>query len=711
MKISMRKSKYNIFCRILLINIGIITNVLLSFITNKFKMPIFLDSTGTMIVASIGGIFPGILCGVVSNVLSSIFYRPNIYFGFINALIAIFTAWFFREEKYKRAKNILLFIISIGVINGVFSALVKWFFLKTPESTPILDSIESITDFIGVSDLTSYSLVEIFINIFDKAISITVALFIFYVVPEKIRLGIRNSAWRQKPLTVEETKELGIVSKDSKHSLSVRLTCMLFICAISLTGIMCWVGIGLYYDNSKEEKAESALNAASYAASYIDPYKIDDYIEKSEFSLEYTQTKLFINTIKTNAIGVDYLYIVKMTKDGYYYVFDADKKDGTSHKAGEFVPFDKELLPYVNGFLDGTEIGTIETDGLSGWVLTSYYPITDNNGICRGYACAGVSLEYMTQYMTKFIMRVVLIMSSFFILIFAFGLWMAGTLMVYPINSIEKSIEEFIEAGDDQKKLDAAVKKMRTINIQTEDELEKMYHIICDMALNQTEIIRNVRRISDSTMKMQDGLIVTMADMVESRDSDTGAHVQKTSEYVRIISEGLYRKGYYPEKINPKFISNCVRSAPLHDIGKINISDKILNKPGKLTDEEFAIMKTHTTAGREIIEKTINTVKGESYLKEARNMAAYHHERWDGKGYPEGLHGEVIPLSARIMAVADVFDALTSPRVYKQAFSLDKALSIIKEESGKQFDPKCVEVLLDSLDEVKVVLGKYNHSV
>ena len=137
-----------------------------------------------------------------------------------------------------------------------------------------------------------------------------------------------------------------------------------------------------------------------------------------------------------------------------------------------------------------------------------------------------------------------------------------------------------------------------------------------------------------------------------------------------------------------------MRSAPLHDVGKIKISDTILNKPGKLTEEEFELMKTHTTEGRDILTKTSGIALSTGYLREAIDMAYCHHERWDGTGYPSRLKGSDIPLSARIMAVADVFDALVSQRSYKQPFSYQKAIGIIKEESGTHFDPAVVNAFL-----------------
>ena len=184
--------------------------------------------------------------------------------------------------------------------------------------------------------------------------------------------------------------------------------------------------------------------------------------------------------------------------------------------------------------------------------------------------------------------------------------------------------------------------------------------------------------------------------MVESRDSDTGEHVQKTAAYVKIIVEGLKKKGYYAEKITPKFISDVVRSAPLHDVGKINISDRILNKPGKLTDEEFEIMKTHTVKGCEIL----NKMPGDwdkTYMRISMEICRHHHEKYDGKGYPDRLAGDMIPISAQIVSVADCYDALVSKRVYKDAYSCEQAFDMIYNGECGVFSPK----LMDSFTRCK----------
>ena len=213
------------------------------------------------------------------------------------------------------------------------------------------------------------------------------------------------------------------------------------------------------------------------------------------------------------------------------------------------------------------------------------------------------------------------------------------------------------------------------------------------------------KKQNESISRLQNGLILVMADLVESRDQCTGDHVRKTAEYTRIIMDQMRRDGVYPDVLTDAFVEDVVRSAPLHDIGKIHVSDVILNKPGKLTDEEFAEIKEHTTAGRDIIGSAINMVSEESsgYLNEAKNLAFCHHEKWNGTGYPQGLSGEDIPLSARIMAVADVFDALVSKRSYKDGMPFEKAVEIIREGIGTHFDPKVAEAFLRAEDEVKRV--------
>lgn len=185
---------------------------------------------------------------------------------------------------------------------------------------------------------------------------------------------------------------------------------------------------------------------------------------------------------------------------------------------------------------------------------------------------------------------------------------------------------------------------------------------------------------------VQDSIITGIASAVESRDNSTGGHINRTSMVVKTFSKKLIEHSA-ELGIDEAFLNNVVKAAPMHDIGKIAVDDVVLRKPGKFTDEEYAEMKCHSAEGAKMLQKILSEVDDEYFKQIAINVALYHHERYDGKGYPNGVSGENIPLEARIMALADVFDALVSKRCYKDAFTYDKAFSIIEEGLGTQFDP------------------------
>ena len=200
---------------------------------------------------------------------------------------------------------------------------------------------------------------------------------------------------------------------------------------------------------------------------------------------------------------------------------------------------------------------------------------------------------------------------------------------------------------------------------------------------------------------MQNGVIEHLADIIESRDIETGEHIKRTKKYVTILINKMKDDPKYKDYLTPKMQENIINAAPLHDIGKIAVSDLILCKPGKLTDEEFEKMKIHTVKGGEIINNILNELGDKEFLKIAYDVAISHHEKWNGKGYPFGLKEEEIPLPGRIMAVADVFDALVAKRVYKEPMPIDKAIDIIIGDAGTHFDPNIVEIFKEVLDEFK----------
>ncbi|MCI7758860.1 MAG: HD domain-containing protein [[Eubacterium] saphenum] len=201
--------------------------------------------------------------------------------------------------------------------------------------------------------------------------------------------------------------------------------------------------------------------------------------------------------------------------------------------------------------------------------------------------------------------------------------------------------------------------------------------------------------------------VMSFANLVENRDNSTGGHIKRTSRYVGLIAEELQARNYYTETLTKDYITNLLKAAPLHDIGKISVPDAILKKPGKLTDEEYAIMKLHAENGGNIIRDIFRNLRDEDYRRTAFEVARYHHEKWNGKGYPDGLSGEDIPICARIMSVADVFDAVSERRCYREAMPLDKCFEIIENGSGKDFDPLIAEIFIDIRDKVEKVHAEF----
>lgn len=198
-----------------------------------------------------------------------------------------------------------------------------------------------------------------------------------------------------------------------------------------------------------------------------------------------------------------------------------------------------------------------------------------------------------------------------------------------------------------------------------------------------------------------DEMIMGFATLVENKDGSTGGHIRRTTMYVELLAKELRKRGFYKELLTKDYMRNLCMAAPMHDIGKIAVPDVVLKKPGALTKEEFELIKTHTDRGGKIIEETFSRLGNEQYTKMAYEVARYHHEKWNGTGYPEGLKCNEIPLCARIMAIADVFDALSEKRCYRDAMPLEKCFKIIEEGSGQHFDPMLVEVFLDIKEEVE----------
>lgn len=263
------------------------------------------------------------------------------------------------------------------------------------------------------------------------------------------------------------------------------------------------------------------------------------------------------------------------------------------------------------------------------------------------------------------------------------------------LNAIEDKIKGFAVGG-----CDYITKPFQFEEVQSRVETHlKLYRLRRQLDYQNSNLQKlvdtKVRELTDSQLAM----IFALAKLSENRDQDTGAHLERVREYCRLLAERLMLDSPYSNLVSPHFVSVIYFAAPLHDIGKIAIPDHILLKPDKLNEDEFTIMKTHAMIGEQTLCSIDHFQKSNTWVKMGIDIAGGHHERWDGKGYPRHLSGEMIPLSARIMAVADIYDALRSERCYKKPFDQSEVVEIIRKSAGTQLDPIVVNSFIELASE------------
>lgn len=474
--------------------------------------------------------------------------------------------------------------------------------------------------------------------------------------------------------------------KNTHFSLTRKIT-IGFILVISLIGLVFLLWSSSYSDKRiKQDQIKSATNCAKIASNMLYNAPLNEFLNngKSELYNEYRAQLLVI--CKNFNLRYLYVYIPDFEHNKLKVIFDmaGRPEDNTSDKVwklGEVV--DWKLAPQEKNAFFGVDDNTlVELNDKYGHVITRYVPVMNSKN--KVVALLGVDFdyhEYKHKIITSFV-RGLLFMFLCLLTIYTVLVFYLKQIIVKPIVLISSRMDNFIKEG---------AASIEPIEIKSGDELEQMAASFNRMA---ADINSYVKQISDMQMET----IFSLAKLAQSRDDDTGKHLERVQQYCYVLAQRLAQDSPYAQQIDDDFIKNIVNASILHDIGKVAISDLILLKPGKLTDEEFAEMKKHTTMGAQTLDEVHSKFGHNAFIEIGRLVANYHHERWDGKGYPQGLKGEEIPLAARIMAIADVYDALSTKRVYKDAFPQEKCVAIIQEGRGTQFDPIIVDAFLETVD-------------
>ncbi|MCR5355767.1 MAG: HD domain-containing protein [Lachnospiraceae bacterium] len=680
-------------------------NFVLPRAAGRLGLPLYLDNVGTLLAAVLGGYLPGIVVGYLNNIINMQGNPGNAYYVVLSTMIAASGTYLGRKGYFDKFGKALLTIPVFAFIGGAFGSILTYLLygfgmgegISAPFARALLRSGK-------LNIFWAQMASDITIDLIDKGITVVLVFVIIKLIPDRLKPGLWLTGWRQAPMSQDA---LTNVRKNVTRSFSLRskiitIISVIMVCVAVVTTIISYI---LFQNFAMKQYTYSCTSAAKLTANLIDPAKVDEYLTLGEAAPDYKAVENKMRSIKQGNNDIEYIYVYRFLEDGVEVVFDLDTPDVKGQDPGTVIELEEYLEPYKEDFLRGKYVEPLLDDTIYGRLLTVFEPVYDQNKNCVCYAAADIKVEDIRLSTLNYMTKVFSLFMGFYIFILSLCIWLVDYHLIYPIAAMTLSARKF--AYDSEEAREISVDRLQHLDIATGDEIENLYESLSKTIAETVGYLEDVEAKGEEIAHMQNGLIYVLADMVESRDKNTGDHVRKTAAYVRLIMKKMREKGMYADILTDEYMEDVANSAPLHDVGKIMVSDVILNKPGRLTDEEFAAMKIHTTAGSKIIASAMSLVSDSGYLKEAKNLATYHHERWDGKGYPSGKAGEEIPLSARIMAVADVFDALVSKRSYKEPFTFEQSMNIIKEGAGTQFDPQIALLFVECGEEVKEITAAH----
>lgn len=688
---------------LMMILVGLVLNIGGRVVVEATGLMLYLDTVGTVLVAFLGGYVPGIAVALISTIINNFSDGVSIYYAPVSVLIAVITVFFSKKGYLKKIRFMILYIFVLGLIGGGLGGIITWY-LHFIDQSVFSTGLVSFLYNLGLGEFPSWFASNYVFDLLDKAVTVIIVRILLYLIPRRLWSRFEFVGWKQEPITIPKEKKSGEKAK-GRWTLNAKLMTVLVVFSVTIATICTSVCMMLFRNYSTEQHSYLAQGVAKMASDIVDGDRVNDFIDMGSAAEGYEETEKQLVNLYKNSQDVKYVYVYKIMSDGCHVVFDVDTEGLAGAEPGEVIPFDESFMVYLPSLLAGKRIDPVVSRDTYGWLLTYYEPIYDSSGSCVCYAGVDIDMSGLRTYESEFVFKAIMIFAGFIMLLFAVASWFARYHLVLPINAMSYAAGRFEYEDEFARKNNVEI--LSQLDISTDDEIERLYRAFLKTTEESTRFFEENNEKMEKIEAMQNSLILVLADMVENRDEGTGDHVRKTAAYVGITARKMKELGYYKDLMTDRFIRDCIRSAPLHDIGKISVSDVILNKPGRLNDMEFELMKEHTTAGKNVIEQVIAAMPEADYMEEAKNVAGYHHEKWDGSGYPEGLAGEDIPLSARIMAVADVFDALVSKRCYKDSFSYEKAMNIIKEEAGTHFDPLVADAFLKCEKEVTEVADRF----